>query len=87
MVVVLENCVFWLKILLILNQFPEKSIERPPLNDFHVADHSSKNKMTVENLATIFSPTLFCSGSIPAMPNHQLLHFLINNPRVVPKHR
>ncbi|KAF1763464.1 hypothetical protein GCK72_011730 [Caenorhabditis remanei] len=52
-----------------------------------VADHSSKNKMTVENLATIFSPTLFCSGSIPAMPNHQLLHFLINNPRVVPKHR
>ncbi|CAB3402233.1 unnamed protein product [Caenorhabditis bovis] len=46
-----------------------------------VAENSAKNKMTVENLATIFSPTLFCSGAIPAMPNHQLLHFLISNPQ------
>uniref|UniRef100_A0A915PQ50 Rho-GAP domain-containing protein n=1 Tax=Setaria digitata TaxID=48799 RepID=A0A915PQ50_9BILA len=51
-----------------------------------VADNSAENKMSVENLATIFSPTLFCTGTVPALPQqqHQLLHFLIHNPRIVP---
>uniref|UniRef100_A0A0R3QUI1 Chimerin 2 n=1 Tax=Brugia timori TaxID=42155 RepID=A0A0R3QUI1_9BILA len=49
-----------------------------------VADNSGENKMSVENLATIFSPTLFCTGTVPALPQqqHQLLHFLIQNPRI-----
>uniref|UniRef100_A0A0R3RVF3 Chimerin 2 n=1 Tax=Elaeophora elaphi TaxID=1147741 RepID=A0A0R3RVF3_9BILA len=51
-----------------------------------VADNSAENKMSIENLATIFSPTLFCTGTVPALPQqqHQLLHFLIQNPRIVP---
>ncbi|MFH4983484.1 hypothetical protein AB6A40_010193 [Gnathostoma spinigerum] len=51
-----------------------------------VAEHSSENKMNMENLATIFSPTLFCTGAVPALPQqqHRLLFFLIQNPRVVP---
>lgn len=49
-----------------------------------VAEHSEANKMSVENLATIFSPTLFCTGSVPSLPQqqHVLLHFLIVTPRV-----
>ncbi|KAL4003519.1 RhoGAP domain family protein [Acanthocheilonema viteae] len=51
-----------------------------------VADNSAENKMSIENLATIFSPTLFCTGTVPALPQqqHQLLHFLIQNPKIVP---
>ncbi|VDN17582.1 unnamed protein product [Gongylonema pulchrum] len=51
-----------------------------------VADSSAFNKMSIENLATIFSPTLFCTGTTPALPQqqHHLLHFLIQNPRIVP---
>ncbi|MCP9257641.1 N-chimaerin [Dirofilaria immitis] len=51
-----------------------------------VADNSAENKMSIENLATIFSPTLFCTGTVPALPQqqHQLLHFLIQNARIVP---
>uniref|UniRef100_A0A915CED1 Uncharacterized protein n=2 Tax=Parascaris TaxID=6254 RepID=A0A915CED1_PARUN len=51
-----------------------------------VAANSEHNKMSVENLATIFSPTLFCTGTVPALPQqqHHLLHFLVENPRVVP---
>ncbi|VDN02022.1 unnamed protein product [Thelazia callipaeda] len=51
-----------------------------------VACNCTDNKMSIENLATIFSPTLFCTGSVPALPQqqHQLLHFLIQNPRIVP---
>lgn len=51
-----------------------------------VASFSAQNKMSVENLATIFSPTLFCTGTVPALPQqqHHLLHFLIENPRAVP---
>lgn len=53
-----------------------------------VAAHCAQNKMSVENLATIFSPTLFCSGTTPALPQqqHHLLNFLIQNPQVVPFH-
>ncbi|CAI4230611.1 unnamed protein product [Auanema sp. JU1783] len=51
-----------------------------------VADHSSANKMSVENIATIFSPTLFCTGIVPALPQqqHMLLHFMILTHKVVP---
>uniref|UniRef100_A0A7E4UUA6 SH2 domain protein n=1 Tax=Panagrellus redivivus TaxID=6233 RepID=A0A7E4UUA6_PANRE len=52
----------------------------------HVSQHSTINKMTPENLATIFSPTIFCAGETPALPQqqHQLLFFLITTPRVLP---
>ncbi|KAH7731796.1 Protein CHIN-1 [Aphelenchoides avenae] len=52
-----------------------------------VSEYSQENKMSAENLATIFSPTIFCTGSTPALPQqqHVLLHFLIMNcQRVVP---
>ncbi|PAV63062.1 hypothetical protein WR25_14740 [Diploscapter pachys] len=51
-----------------------------------VSDLSGQNKMSAENLSTIFSPTLFCTGAIPALPQqqHMLLHFMILYPRVVP---
>ncbi|VDK61702.1 unnamed protein product [Anisakis simplex] len=51
-----------------------------------IASQSDVNKMSIENLATIFSPTLFCSGTVPALPQqqHHLLHFLILNPNIVP---
>ncbi|CAJ0581092.1 unnamed protein product, partial [Mesorhabditis spiculigera] len=51
-----------------------------------VAEHSADNKMTAENLSTIFSPTLFCTGITPALPQqqHMLLHTLIAQPQLVP---
>ncbi|KAE9549805.1 hypothetical protein FO519_006986 [Halicephalobus sp. NKZ332] len=50
-----------------------------------VAQNSNVNKMTSENLATIFSPTIFCAGEKPALPQqqHQLLYFLITTPRII----
>jgi hypothetical protein len=50
-----------------------------------VAKFSAVNKMTSENLATIFSPTIFCAGEKPALPQqqHQLLYFLITTPKVI----
>ncbi|KAI1729042.1 rhoGAP domain-containing protein [Ditylenchus destructor] len=44
-----------------------------------ISENSSQNKMSSENLATIFSPTIFCTGTVPALPQeqHKLLHFLI----------
>ncbi|GMS89098.1 hypothetical protein PENTCL1PPCAC_11273 [Pristionchus entomophagus] len=50
-----------------------------------VAERADENKMTVENLATIFSPTVFYTGVLPCLPQqqHMLLHFLISNPRIV----
>uniref|UniRef100_A0AC35GLJ4 N-chimaerin n=1 Tax=Panagrolaimus sp. PS1159 TaxID=55785 RepID=A0AC35GLJ4_9BILA len=52
---------------------------------FSVAKFSAVNKMTSENLATIFSPTIFCAGEKPALPQqqHQLLYFLITTPKVI----
>ncbi|KAK0416223.1 hypothetical protein QR680_012356 [Steinernema hermaphroditum] len=52
-----------------------------------VAEHSGENKMSAENLATIFSPTIFCSGLQPVLPQqqHVLLNFLIQNPRALPQ--
>lgn len=49
-----------------------------------VADNCTENKMSTENLATIFSPTIFCTGTVPALPQQQhiLLHFLIVNKSV-----
>lgn len=49
-----------------------------------VADNSLENKMSSENLATIFSPTIFCTGTVPSLPQqqHMLLHFLIVNKSV-----
>ncbi|ETN72322.1 hypothetical protein RB195_011894 [Necator americanus] len=51
-----------------------------------VAEHSAQNKMSVENISTIFSPTLFCTGATPSLPQqqHMLLHFMIRTPRIVP---
>ncbi|CAJ0941489.1 unnamed protein product, partial [Mesorhabditis belari] len=51
-----------------------------------VSEYSQENKMSAENLSTIFSPTLFCTGNTPALPQqqHMLLHFLILNPNLVP---
>uniref|UniRef100_A0AC34GTG2 Beta-chimaerin n=1 Tax=Panagrolaimus sp. ES5 TaxID=591445 RepID=A0AC34GTG2_9BILA len=50
-----------------------------------VTKFSTVNKMTSENLATIFSPTIFCAGEKPALPQqqHQLLYFLITTPKVI----
>lgn len=44
-----------------------------------VSERCAENKMSAENLATIFSPTIFCTGTVPALPQqqHMLLHFLI----------
>ncbi|CAD5215320.1 unnamed protein product [Bursaphelenchus okinawaensis] len=49
-----------------------------------IASYSELNKMSEENLATIFSPTIFCTGTVPSLPQqqHVLLHFLIVNPKV-----
>lgn len=51
-----------------------------------VASRSHENKMSVENIATIFSPTLFCSGAMPALAQqqHVLLGYLIQTQRIVP---
>lgn len=50
-----------------------------------VSEHSAENKMSAENLATIFSPTIFCTGTVPALPQqqHMLLHFLIVTKNVI----
>ncbi|KAI6241594.1 SH2 motif and Protein kinase C and RhoGAP domain containing protein [Aphelenchoides fujianensis] len=44
-----------------------------------VSENSKWNKMTAENICTIFSPTLFCTGIQPSLPQqqHKLLHFLM----------
>lgn len=45
-----------------------------------VAENSHENKMSAENLATIFSPTVFCTGTaVPSLPQqqHMMLRFLI----------
>ncbi|CAD5221270.1 unnamed protein product [Bursaphelenchus xylophilus] len=49
-----------------------------------VASYAESNKMSEENLATIFSPTIFCTGTVPSLPQqqHVLLHFLIVTPKV-----
>lgn len=50
-----------------------------------VSNHAEYNKMSKENLATIFSPTLFCTGTALSLPQqqHVLLHFLITTPSVL----
>lgn len=50
-----------------------------------VSNRAEYNKMSKENLATIFSPTLFCTGTVPSLPQqqHVLLHFLITTPSVL----
>ncbi|KAI6214828.1 SH2 motif and Protein kinase C and RhoGAP domain containing protein [Aphelenchoides besseyi] len=44
-----------------------------------VSEHSKRNKMTAENICTIFSPTIFCTGIQPSLPQnqHQILHLLM----------
>ncbi|KAI6176725.1 SH2 motif and Protein kinase C and RhoGAP domain containing protein [Aphelenchoides bicaudatus] len=60
-----------------------------------VAEHSNYNKMTTENICTIFSPTIFCTGVVPSLPQqqHVLLHFLMTTavfphqaPRALDRH-
>ncbi|VIO91916.1 RhoGAP domain containing protein [Brugia malayi] len=74
------------KVLKELNEANGRTLLAILMHMQRVADNSGENKMSVENLATIFSPTLFCTGTVPALPQqqHQLLHFLIQNPRIVP---
>uniref|UniRef100_A0AC35U317 Chimerin (Chimaerin) 1 n=1 Tax=Rhabditophanes sp. KR3021 TaxID=114890 RepID=A0AC35U317_9BILA len=52
----------------------------------NVAKNADKNKMSVANISTIFSPTVFCSGIIPSLPQqqHTLLQFLILTEGIVP---
>ncbi|KAF7635328.1 hypothetical protein Mgra_00005295 [Meloidogyne graminicola] len=52
-----------------------------------IASNSNENKMSAENLSTIFSPTIFCTGNFPfpVLPNqqHVLLNFLITNKNIL----
>lgn len=54
-----------------------------------VAERCVENKMSVENLSTIFSPTVFCTGITPALPQsqHMLLHFMIQTPNLIPNYK
>lgn len=80
------NFFFFRKALKELNEANGRTLLAILIHMQRVAGNSTENKMSIENLATIFSPTLFCTGTIPALPQqqHQLLHFLIQNPRIVP---
>lgn len=80
------NVPFFRNVLKELNEANGRTLLAILMHMQRIADNCGENKMSVENLATIFSPTLFCTGTIPALPQqqHQLLHFLIQNPRIVP---
>jgi hypothetical protein len=75
------------KVLEELNECNAHTLQRLLAHLNVISQHCTENKMSAENLATIFSPTIFCTGASPALPQHQhvLLHFLIENcQRVVP---
>nr|CRZ25488.1 BMA-CHIN-1 [Brugia malayi] len=52
------------KVLKELNEANGRTLLAILMHMQRVADNSGENKMSVENLATIFSPTLFCTGSL-----------------------